>query len=282
VRRELNVALDLDPELTAWADPTRLRQVLLNLLSNAVKYNREGGGLTVRVHRPAPPRVRVSVTDTGAGIPAAAQGRLFRPFERVNAAFDGVEGTGIGLALAKKLVEAMGGEIDVDSVEGLGSTFWFELPPGTGGAPDPAAAPAVAGALARREGRPRRPLLCVEDNPANLKLVRKVVAVRDDLDLYEAESGEEGLETAAALNPAVILLDISLPGIDGFETLERLRQDPRTRDIPVVAVTANAMPGDLDRAEGAGFSDYLTKPLDVGRLNGVLDRLLSLGPGEPP
>jgi PAS domain S-box-containing protein len=262
------------------ADPMRLKQVLVNLLSNAAKYNRPGG--TARLSWAwHDGRVRVSIQDEGAGMDAAQQAQLFRAFERLGAENGPVEGTGIGLVLTKWLVELMGGRIGVDSRLGDGTTFWFELeaaatadaavvPPAPAAAPRPPLPPAPpAGAP------PSRRVLYIEDNEVNRLLMQGMLAQRPAIDLQLAALPEEGLAMAWSAPPALVLLDIQLPGIDGFEVLARLRADARTAAIPVVAVSANAMPADRERAARAGFDEYVTKPIELDGLLRVVDRWLA-------
>ncbi len=274
--RGIDITVDISGAPTVQADYTRLRQVLLNLLSNAVKYNREAGRILIRGTTIDDQRLRIEVEDTGNGIPAESLSRLFRPFERLESAYLGIEGSGMGLALAKKLVEAMHGTIGVHSVSGTGSTFWFELPPGT--TRRPVDTPLHAALAAPIQPGGARKLLYVEDNPASLKLAQKMLAKREDLELLVAGNGEAGITLAERDGPDLILLDINLPGIDGFRVLRQLKDNPATRDIPVVAVTANAMPRDIERGRVAGFADYLTKPLDVVILLEVIDRNLDRDP----
>jgi len=257
--------------LAVQADHLRLRQVLLNLLSNAIKYNREGGNVAIDC-QPAPQeRIRIAVRDTGRGIPADALPRLFKPFERIETSYDAIEGTGIGLALCKKLMDAMDGAIGVESIVGEGSTFWIELPL----AANEAAVPATASKVLAPGACPTaRTLLYVEDNPANLRLVKKILATHKGLELLDAHTAELGLEIARSRLPDLILLDINLPGLDGFTALRHLQNDPATRHIPVVAITANAMERDVKKGMEAGFTDYLSKPLDIQKFLALLDKLL--------
>lgn len=272
-QRGIELRCEVSCECLVQADPRRLRQVLLNLLSNAIKYNREGGQVRVDCEARVDGYTRITVTDSGIGIANAAMARLFQPFERLESVYSGIEGAGIGLALSKRLMEAMQGHIGADSTEGEGSRFWVELPSA------PAAStctsrPCGSSAIQRCGAQYPRTLLCIEDNPANQRLMRRLLSGCSGLTLLEAQTGERGIEIARERYPDLILLDIGLPGIDGFETLRRLRADARTRNIPVVAVTANAMPGDLERGREAGFDEYLVKPIDTARFHIVVDRWL--------
>jgi len=277
--RGIAIAAPLDETMALQGDYTRVKQVLLNLLSNAIKYNRDGGQIHVSAVA-AGEQMRIEVRDTGRGIAPEKRDRLFKPFERLESSYDGIEGTGIGLALVKRLVEAMGGEIGVDSEEGVGSTFWFVLPaarlPSLPAMPPQevdagGTVPAVTVGPASVQA-PRR-VLCIEDNPANLKLMRKIFGLRPEFTLLDAMNAELGLEIARRERPDMILLDINLPGMDGFAALAVLKSDPATCAIPVIAVTANAMKHDIDRGKSAGFADYLTKPIDIARLQQILDAL---------
>ena len=255
------------------ADRTRVKQVLINLLSNAIKYNREHGTLEVKCAESMPGRIRVSITDTGAGLGPEQLAQLFQPFNRLGQEAGGEEGTGIGLVVAKRLVELMGGVIGVESTVGVGSVFWFEL--------NSVAEPHLsmeggeaAAALAEPHvpnGEQLHTLLYVEDNPANLKLVEQIIARHPNMRLLTAVNGNSGIEIARTSLPEVILMDINLPGINGFEVLKILRSDPVTAHIPVIAVSANAMPLDVERGLKAGFFRYITKPIKVNEIMEALN-----------
>ena len=243
-------------------DKTRLRQILVNLLSNAAKYNRRGGSITLDCQPVADDRLRLSVTDTGMGISEERMPDLFVPFERLGAEHSGIDGTGIGLALAKQLMELLGGYIGVDSVPGQGSTFWIEIPLGQAAEPDIGVQALPA---SDRQTDPSV-VLYVEDNAANLRVVEAVFRRYPQMKLLSAMNGEKGLELARQFHPDVILLDINLPGMNGFDVLRELKQRPDTRDIPLIALSADAMPFDVERGLEAGFRRYLTKPVKIDEL----------------
>jgi PAS domain S-box-containing protein len=263
------------------ADRTRLKQVLINLLSNAIKYNQPNGTVMVDYTMTTPSRIRVSVRDTGAGLPPDMLLQLFQPFNRLGQERSTEEGTGIGLVMSKRLVELMGGVIGVDSTVGLGSVFWFEL----NATAEPQlgmdmALPAATAPDRIRIGAPKRTLLYVEDNPANMKLVEQLIARRPDMRLLSARDGNVGIELARTHQPEVILMDINLPGISGIEALKILREDPATAHIPVVALSANAMPRDVDKGLQAGFFRYLTKPIKVAEFMETLEVALEFAAQE--
>ena len=259
------------------ADYTRLTQAFLNLLSNAIKYNVPEGKVDVSVELKAPSMARISIADNGPGIPEDRHSELFQPFSRLGAEALGIEGTGIGLSLARRLVEMMGGVVEFESKPGSGSTFWIDIPVGERAAPKSidlrtetgrlkkvAIAPASAGAYK---------ILYVEDNPANLALMQQIVAGIDEAVLTSAHSAELGLDLAAADPPDVILMDINLPEMSGLEALQRLKNRTKLAHIPVIAVTADAMQASIDRGMEAGFHTYLAKPIRFGEILALLEGL---------
>ena len=272
------------PEFTApyfvKADRTRVKQVLINLLSNAIKYNRPRGTVEVTCRPNTAKRIRISVQDTGEGLSPKKLAQLFQPFNRLGQEASAEEGTGIGLVVSKRLVELMGGAIGVESTVGVGSTFWIELnmapePQPDAGFGDPLA-PIQAHAA---RGAALRTLLYVEDNRANLQLVEQLIARRPDMRLLSAGDGTRGIALARTHQPEVILMDINLPGISGIEALQILRADPATAHIPVLAISANAMPHDIQKGLEAGFFRYLTKPIKINEfmqaLNMALERAVA-------
>ncbi len=258
------------------ADRTRVKQVLLNLLSNAIKYNRPEGKVEVTCVATSSKRIRISVRDSGAGLSAENIGQLFQPFNRLGQEAGAKEGTGIGLVVSKRLVELMGGEIGVESMIEVGSVFWIELNSTAAlqnGAD--AAEPRVVAQTQVPGDAQLRTVLCVEDNPANLMLLEKLLARRTDIRLLSARDGSSGIEMARAALPDVILMDINLPGISGIKALRILAESPATAHIPVIALSANAMPRDIEKGLEAGFFRYLTKPIKVNELMDTLDDALN-------
>jgi CheY-like chemotaxis protein/anti-sigma regulatory factor (Ser/Thr protein kinase) len=269
----LRLDVALSGQTHVRADPQRLKQVLVNLLSNAIKYNRRGGTVTLACLDRPQNRLRLAVTDTGAGIPAEKIARLFTPFERLDAEQSGVEGTGLGLALSKGLVELMGGTLGVESAVGVGSTFWIELPraaaPHLLQAPEAGeqAAPWASAGLTQT-------VLLIEDNQANVALMASILAQRPGVTLLTAMQGRLGVDLARRHHPDLILLDLHLPDMRGDEVLRGLKDDPATREIPVVVVSADATRDQEERLLAAGARAYLTKPLDVRSFLHVVDAVL--------
>ena len=267
-----------DKPVFVRADRTRLKQVTINLLTNAIKYNKESGAVTVACAACPQERTRISVTDTGEGLTPDKLANLYQPFNRLGQeAVGGVAGTGIGLVVTKRLVELMEGKLGVESTVGLGSVFWFEL--------NTTAAPQLeveANEGAAREKTPRpismpiHTLLYVEDNQANMKLVEQIIARRPDLRLLGAVDGLLGIEVARKELPTVILMDINLPGISGVAAMEILRKDPVTAHIPVVALSANANPRDIEASLAKGFFRYLTKPIKIKEFTDTLNAALKV------
>lgn len=263
--RGIDVQIDCNEGMVVEADPTRLTQILVNLLSNAIKYNRAGGSIRVTCLRLSDDRLRLSVTDTGYGIPEEKQEKLFQPFERLGAEFSEIEGTGTGLALSKSLAELMSAQLGFESTEGEGSSFWLDLPLSSSEVVLPAGEDSAQPDPARSYR-----VLYVEDNLANLKLVQSIFKHHPEFELITAVDGVEGLKKAREERPDIILLDIHLPRMDGYAVSEQLRKDGLSETIPVIALTADAMPDDVQRGLESGFRYYLTKPIDHDELFEVL------------
>lgn len=267
---------ETEPRSVAVANSVRLRQVLLNLLTNAIKYNHRGGRVTLS-GREIAGMIVVRVRDTGRGIPPDQLTRIFLPFERLDADAQGIDGAGVGLALCQRLVEAMGGQIGVDSTLGVGSTFWFVVRAAEPGRIDQVAAtveplsPTTAADIARRaEGPPRR-LLYIEDNTASRTLLEQLVAHRGGFDMVGAASAGEGLRIACRTAFDAVLVDLHLPDGSGEDVVRGLRADPRTAATPVIVLTADATPARRDALLAMGAAAYLTKPLDASALFATLD-----------
>jgi CheY-like chemotaxis protein/two-component sensor histidine kinase len=270
--------VDIEQAMWVVADSMRLKQVMVNLLSNAIKYNRTGGTVNVSVKASVGGYLRISVTDTGEGLRPDKLAQLFESFNRLGRETTNTEGTGIGLVVTKKLTELMGGTIGVKSSFGVGSEFWVEF--------KAAHAPVGvrnSGQLAVQElpliGGPDQPqciVLYVEDNLANVDLVEQILARRGNVQMISANDGLQGIAMARHYRPQVILMDIHLLGMSGLEALHVLRLDASTRHIPVIAVSANAMPLDIVNGLSAGFFRYLTKPFQIDRFLEVLDLALAV------
>jgi len=258
------------------ADRTRLRQVLLNLLSNAVKYNRVNGKIIINCDAIGESQTRISMSDTGNGLTEKQQSQLFVAFNRLGIEQSGIEGTGIGLVITKNIVELMGGNIGVSCKTGDGCTFWIELPTDSEICNVKMLADEndTATVVKEKESGKEYTVLYVEDNPANLRLVTQLLGLRSNIHMWSAHEPMLGLELAAEHKPNLILLDINLPGMDGFEVLKHLRQRKETQNTPVIAISANAMPRDVEKGMQAGFGDYITKPIDVKKLLTAVDNAL--------
>ena len=273
--RQMKISVDslLNKDLHVAADRQRLKQVLLNLLTNAVKYTAVGGGVAVVLDQSQSTNTRLVVTDTGAGISPEKLARLFTPFDRLGAEQSGVEGTGLGLALCRRLMHAMGGDIGVHSVVGKGSAFWIQLP--TAGSPLktlPKNRPSRLSEAGPGTGGGK--ILYIEDNLSNLTLVEQMLAEQPDIELLSAMQGGLGLDLARQHLPDLILLDLHLPDLPGHKVLARLRQDELTRDIPVVVISADATARQIQRLMAAGARNYLTKPIDIREFFRVIDETL--------
>jgi CheY-like chemotaxis protein len=262
-----------------WTDSTRLIQVLLNLLSNAVKYNRKGGQVSLACREIHGGVLRISVIDNGLGIAAELQDKLFMPFERLGHELGQIDGTGIGLSITQQIVEKLGGHVGFESEQGRGSHFWVDIPlsneQAEEGEPDQVAdGEAAQNKLEASSGTASRTLLYIEDNPDNLHLVEAIIDQYKDLHLLSAPNALIGFDLATSKKPDLILMDVNLPGMNGLQAMKRLRNTPETRLIPVIALTSNSMPQDIEAGLRAGFDGYLTKPIKVSELMQTIDQTL--------
>jgi PAS domain S-box-containing protein len=273
-----------DSDLQVVADRTRFSQALINFGSNALKYGRAGGSATFAVGQPHARFVRISVIDDGLGIPFDKQDKIFQPFQRAGQEIGPIEGTGIGLAITRRLAELMAGSVGFRSVPGVGSEFWIELPlheakllrPAEPRSATPAEASPIATAGARHV------VVYIEDNPSNVAFMRGLLEDIERVSLLAVATAELGIELVRARLPDLVIIDINLPGMSGYEATRRLRASPETRDIPVIALTAAAMIGDHQRISEAGFQRYLTKPVRIDELLQVLEELLPGAPSRAP
>lgn len=272
----LKYTIDNSSDWSVRADKTRLKQVVLNLISNAIKYNNKNGDVEITFEEVAGNRLRISVLDTGPGIPEEKRDGLFEPFNRLGAEFTQIEGSGIGLSITKNLVELMGGTIDFQSTSGKGSKFYIELPLCE------SQKTLESENLEAKQGSPTKShdehfkVLYIEDIPNNIELVRQILLNRKAIDVISAPDARLGLDIANAHQPDLILMDINLPGLDGVEACRMLRNDPRTSSIPVIAISANALDKEINNAMEAGFIDYLTKPLDISHFLKTIDKILRI------
>jgi len=272
-----NIQLNIESkeEVIVYADYTKFKQVLINLINNAIKYNKQNGSVTISWAKTENNTIKLNVIDTGIGIPADKQAKVFGAFNRLGQETSNIEGTGIGLVVTKSIVELMCGTIGFDSTEGQGSSFWIELPLAEISSIEEVKSPTVVekGAILEVPNINSKHILYVEDNLANRRLMESVFdGLPHSLDM--AETGELGLNTALKYDFDLILMDIHLPGIDGKEVAQQLRETERYRSRPIIAVTAAAMQHDMQMAEGL-FDEYITKPLDIAELINVLNKYLS-------
>jgi PAS domain S-box-containing protein len=263
-----------EPVPMIMADRTRFAQILMNFGSNAIKYNRAGGSLKFALSVPGPDWVRVTVADTGIGIPIDKQAKVFQPFQRAGQETGPIEGTGIGLSITKRLAELMRGSVGFRSVPSHGSEFWVDMPVHASEPLSSHKGVGAEGALHLDEDR-RGLVLYVEDNPANVTFMQDLLGNFDGIELLAATTAERGIELARARRPKVVIMDINLPGMSGIDALRILRESSETRDIPVIALTAAASERDRQRGEKAGFYRYLTKPVKVAELEAALETLLA-------
>ncbi|WP_111640689.1 hybrid sensor histidine kinase/response regulator [Marinimicrobium alkaliphilum] len=257
------------------ADHIRLKQALINLMNNAVKYNRVGGDVEVKLSAQPGNQLRISVRDTGKGIAAARRGEVFEPFNRLNAEYSKVEGSGVGLVITKQLVEMMNGRLDFTSVESMGSEFWIDLPLASEQYQDLVSEKTrVSNSPVALAVSSTKRLLYIEDNLSNIRLLEQVFDRYPQLELQVAEEAFLGIFKARSELPDAIILDINLPGMDGYEALSVLKRDSATQNIPVIGLSANAMPYDIERGKKAGFYNYLTKPVEINELISTLNEVL--------
>jgi signal transduction histidine kinase/ActR/RegA family two-component response regulator len=274
----LEIAALPDPLPMVITDRTRFAQILMNLGGNAIKYNRPAGSARFEVAASAAGSVRVTVIDTGIGVPLAQQDKLFQPFQRAGQEAGPIEGTGIGLVITKRLAELMHGAVGFRSVPDQGSAFWVEMPVHVSAAAPAPIAPAREPAAAPQRGHAHHLVLYVEDNPANVVFMRDLMSTLEGIELVTLPTAELGVELARARQPALVLMDINLPGMSGLDALRTLQASPETAHIPVIALTAAASERERQRGMEAGFYRYLTKPVRVDELIDAVEALLARRP----
>lgn len=262
-----------DAEHAIWVDKMRFKQTMINLISNAIKYNREKGIVSISLDN-QPEAIAIRVRDTGVGIPQERMDDLFEPFNRLNYEFGDIEGTGIGLSITKQLVAQMNGAIEVESKVGGGSCFTISFPRGKIISPEPETTIGLDRPLESHPETEPVQILYIEDNPANIEVVEKFLELRSNFSLQVAENAELGVMRAKISQPQVILMDLRLPGMDGFEAFKELNRYPQTKAIPVVALTAHAKQSDIDKALNMGFRAYITKPIEITSFFKTIDSII--------
>jgi PAS domain S-box-containing protein len=265
----------IDDNVYIKADYTRLKQVLLNILSNAIKYNKEDGEVILYKTLQENKNIRISISDTGMGIAEEKIACVFEPFDRLGQGNSSIKGTGIGLTISKRIVELMGGTIGVTSTLNKGSTFWVEFEMGNKMLTRAEQIKHNSREVASNQHNDRYKVLYIEDNPANMDLMRQILSKFSQFELLEAKTAEQGLDIAVEEKPIIILMDIGLPGMSGFDALEILQDKGMTDDTMVIALSANATKEDIKKGKRAGFFDYLTKPIDIPKLMEVLNHRIS-------
>ena len=271
-KTEIDLRELMEDKSIVRADYTRIKQVIINLLSNAVKYNNVNGTITIQYEETDKHNFRINISDTGKGINPEQQDYLFTAFNRLGAENTEIEGSGIGLVITKNIVDLMGGKIGFNSKVDEGSTFWFELPSGSDTLLDEEKPQSSATEVELTE---ERTVLYIEDNPANLRLVNQLLSRLPKLHMWSAHEPHLGLDLAEEHNPDLILLDINLPGLNGYEVLKLLRKSKVTCNTPVIAISANAMPKDIEKGIEAGFDEYITKPININKLLSTVDKKLT-------
>jgi CheY-like chemotaxis protein len=268
---EFTAPVRTDRPVYVLADLQRFKQVLLNLFSNAVKYSPKKGKVSISYRSSGEGAMRIVVSDMGSGIASEKLSRLFTPFDRLGAEQSAVEGTGLGLALSARIMHAMGGGIGASSAIGRGSTFWVDLP---------RAEPPSITEPEHNEDEPapdhnlaagKRTILYIEDNLSNLNLVQEILRQQPQIELLSAMQGRLGLDLARKHSPDLILLDVHLPDLNGWDVFSQLRGEETTRDIPVIVISADATARQIQQFMTAGARDYLTKPLDVTKFSRVIE-----------
>ena len=266
----------LDSKCFVEVDPLRFKQVVLNLISNAIKYNKPSGSVIISYEKQENCTMRLGIKDTGHGIPDDKKDRLFKPFERFDEAAEKIEGTGIGLTISKKLIELMSGTIGFESVAGEGSLFYVDVPVSDKTPVSLEIEMSLDSSSISSTAINGRKILYIEDNLVNVELVKQILARRQDIEFLSVSNALDGIETAKTQIPDLILMDIHMPDIDGLTAFKKLQMIKETREIPVIALTADAMDVDIKKAMDMGFKGYITKPIDINKFFDAIDRALAL------